>query len=62
MNRMEVYNSLKLANNGYTKVTPKIKHHVGVLVELGKVKYINGTHVAPVEVYEVSKETFFNPK
>ena len=62
MNRLDVYESLKLANNGYTKVTPRIKHHVDCLVELGKVKYINANYVAPVDVYEVSRKTFFNPK
>jgi len=55
----EVYENLKLANNGYTKVTQKIRHHVDCLVELGKVVYITSTYV---EVKEVARETFFNPK
>jgi len=61
MNRKEAYDSIKLANNGYTKVSGSLKKHADVLVKLGKVVYIAPNYVSPVEVAEIPKRTFFHP-
>jgi hypothetical protein len=47
MNRIEAFNKIKLANNGYTKVIPNTSfaRHVDKLVSMGKVAWVTDGYV-----------------